>query len=759
MYDNLQILIGTDKKNPIFSLFENPLTNTLHVFLGGIPFDVVENNKNNPEFKLMLARLFNAKVNQKALLKTFGIALTTIRRWAIALKCGDGETLVGALSGAGPPKKLTTEIKSFVKVRFRSIYKNNHYNYSSIIRGEIKEIFGVELCSETIRSIFNEVKNELSIPDSKNSSRTFQFPQNSASSCDSEIENQVEKTRVVSNNGHLKDLSKDYKPRSDEDDSANRKNSLCSASAVIPKIEGYAHHAGVLIFTPILEQIRRIIPIEKEFISQWIVLTLLGIQNIEQSKKIDFDSLEVMFGKMTSTFQLQRDKLSKLSRTPCIIDYLVHANGELVSVRSETDFYYDPHTKHYTGIEKILKGWCGALGKTGKAIHMDFIHTSAGNPVYIEHCDNFDDLRERFLPILNRFRERCQMPETAVLSIAIDRGIFSMEIFNKFIGEANYHLITWEKGYKRDKWDESLAIKTFSFFRSRNFENNFFKYSFSFIERKWEKNKKIRQFIVRATNYKNRTIEISIVTDDLTRDGEEIIKIMFTRWLQENDFKYLIKHFGINELISRISIPYKELKQKVNDKKVLSGEHIAYKKESKKIKKEMEKLLFKNQTQKLTSKKKKENKQKLEELTAKHVELKLKTKETKNGVSKLEKLINENYCRLQTDKKLIMDYIKVIARNIFYTGLQPFKKSYNNYRDDHVLFRSISRCDGYISNIDNEIVVTLNPSNRYMPRVHKLFQEYLDNINFQKMKFPDNYNRNLKIILTDKQSKLFAIPN
>ena len=105
MYDNLQILIGTDKKNPIFSLFENPHKNTLHVFLGGIPFDVVENDKNKPEFKLMLARLFNAKVNQNALLKTFGIALTTIRRWAIALKYGDGEKLVRALSGAGPPKK------------------------------------------------------------------------------------------------------------------------------------------------------------------------------------------------------------------------------------------------------------------------------------------------------------------------------------------------------------------------------------------------------------------------------------------------------------------------------------------------------------------------------------------------------------------------------------------------------------------------------------------------------------------------------
>ena len=92
-------------------------------------------------------------------------------------------------------KKLTTEIKSFVKVRFRSIYKNNHYNYSSIIRREIQEIFGVELCSETLRSIFNELKKEFSIPDSQNSPTPLQSPPNKANSCDSEIENQVEKKK------------------------------------------------------------------------------------------------------------------------------------------------------------------------------------------------------------------------------------------------------------------------------------------------------------------------------------------------------------------------------------------------------------------------------------------------------------------------------------------------------------------------------------------------------------------------------------
>ncbi|MCP4624936.1 MAG: hypothetical protein GY850_15635 [bacterium] len=63
----------------------------------------------------------------------------------IALKSGDADRLVAALSGQGAPRKLTPEILSFINVRLFQIYQQNHYNYSIIIRKEIKEIFGKEI--------------------------------------------------------------------------------------------------------------------------------------------------------------------------------------------------------------------------------------------------------------------------------------------------------------------------------------------------------------------------------------------------------------------------------------------------------------------------------------------------------------------------------------------------------------------------------------------------------------------------------------
>jgi len=62
---------------------------------------------------------------------------------------------------------------------------------------------------------------------------------------------------------------------------------------------------------------------------------------------------------------------------------------------------------------------------------------------------------------------------------------------------------------------------------------------------------------------------------------------MFNRWLQENDFKYLDKHFGINELTSYASFSYKELAKIIDDKQIKRGEYKALEKQRTQIKKQL----------------------------------------------------------------------------------------------------------------------------------------------------------------------------
>ena len=56
--------------------------------------------------------------------------------------------------------------------------------------------------------------------------------------------------------------------------------------------------------------------------------------------------------------------------------------------------------------------------------------------------------------------------------------------------------------------------------------------------------------------------------------------------------------------------------------------------------------------------------------------------------SRLEAMIQADRVKLEPSSKRLLDVLRITARNGFYQALQPFKKSYDNYRDDHGQFGS-----------------------------------------------------------------------
>ena len=55
--------------------------------------------------------------------------------------------------------------------------------------------------------------------------------------------------------------------------------------------------------------------------------------------------------------------------------------------------------------------------------------------------------------------------------------------------------------------------------------------------RAWPRNEGLRQIVVQATNPRGRVIQVSVLTDDQKGAAGAILKLMFGRWVQENDFK------------------------------------------------------------------------------------------------------------------------------------------------------------------------------------------------------------------------------
>lgn len=156
-FSGLQAILGTDKNNPMFAVYRDEQKRELHVYYGFELLEVVPDDKTSPRFKLMVAQLYNAGVKGITLVEVFKVDPKFMRRWGRALKSGDPETLVKALQGRGP-RKLTPEIKAYIKRRFPILYEENPHNYSSRLRKEIYEIFNVRISGEGLRLHFHELK-------------------------------------------------------------------------------------------------------------------------------------------------------------------------------------------------------------------------------------------------------------------------------------------------------------------------------------------------------------------------------------------------------------------------------------------------------------------------------------------------------------------------------------------------------------------------------------------------------------------------
>lgn len=738
---NLQQILGTDKRNPSFTICRNIKEKSLHIYYGGDLFETVPEDRNEPQYKMMVARLYNSGANAVKLKEAFGADRKTMQCWGDALKSSDPERLIHVLAGRQANRKLTPEIQAFVRMRFSGIYKENPFSYSKQMRAEITNTYNKELSPETLRPLLKELKKQIN-----------EGQANDHEKRETDCEYMLE-TNVM-NDEEISVLPPDTSESHITEGLISRKGSPVSC---VPPEEciRFIHHLGVLLFSAVLEKVDALMTESGWMAKQWLAGIFIGAVNIEQSKLLDFDGLEALLGRTLRCRRPQRKQLDALSGTESVKQLLI-LNGREVNVQKYSDFYYDPHTKHCTTKLKILKGWCGSKHFADKALHMDFIHTSAGHPVYIAYGDNYQDLRERFSQTVKDFRNLLSFDDQNALTFVLDRGIFGREIFRKIIENRCLHVVTWEKGYKQGTWNQEEVNGVFVMERCRNRAEDIRKYGFEYIDQNWEKDTAMRLLRVRATNPNGKTVELGILSDDQERPAEDLIRLMFRRWIQENDFKYLDKHFGINQIISYTSDSYKAMKDQVENKQMKSGEYKALQTERKILRTNLKRLLLSEHQHPGKSLARQKN---IKEITLQDERLTQAMGQTQKKISRLEYLIDGNYQRLDVSSKKIMDALKLIARNTFYQSLQPFKEMYNNYRDDHAIFRNLTRAHGVMITRDNQVEAQIFPTAYYPPALRKIVEDLFAQINAGNPRMPDGSGRWITFKLGEKTGIKLANKN
>jgi len=742
----LQPVLGTDKRNPIFSVCRQAGTPAcLHVYYGAELLEVVPEDRQHPAFKLLLARLYNAGVKGVELQRHFRVDRKTMQRWGQALQSGDAQQLVRALAGRGGHRKLTPEIQSFIRMRLPQIYQQSRAGYSQRLREEIQRVFGVKLSGECLRpllkSLRSELRHELNDPARRSEAEDRE------TACEGLWATSTA-SPAPTPPGPLAVAPAAQPPPPD----------IRKESPVLPQPAPAAavtlcHHLGVLLFSAVLLGVEKQVAASGWLLKQWLAGLLLGAVNIEQTKLLDFEDLRRLVGRTLRSLFPQRIQLSELAAGTTATQ-LLSFNAQRVSAAQQRDFYFDPHTKHYTGMQHVLKGWCARIRWADKVLHSDFFHTAAGQPVYLECADNYQDMRERLAALLPRFRQALGLSAEAVVTCVIDRGIFSHEVFTQALEAPDYHLITWEKNFQPGSWDPQKCSGQYALERTRNHAQDKRVYRFEYLDQDWAKNPKMRQLIVRATNPQGNTIQVSILTDDRQRAAAQILYLMFNRWTQENDFKYLDEHFGINQITSYGSVAYERLKDQVEQKQIKSGAYKAAQQKVAQLKSQLSKLLL---SQHQHPRKSARRTERITALTKDLAQAQQDQAKTQKEVSRLEILIEQQMVRLDTRNKRLLDSLKLIARNAFYQALAPFKTAYDNYRDDHELFRNLTQADGVLAESADQVDAYLLPTVNYPPAIEKIVGELLAQTNGKDPRMPDGSGRRLRLHLGQKTGLQIAI--
>ena len=618
---NLQQLQLPCKSGCSFSLYTDSITNPgqYYIYLGLSLVDTVPNNRSHFLYKLLCARLRLCGYNLNGLSETFGYCKETISKWSKVLNSGNA-SLTAETFGFSNRGKITPEVRSYIKRKYFFYKSNGEYAYRIKILNELKDYFDINVTGEGIRPIFREADSEFEAVKKATTKNIFFTPTSEnieEKSPDNQTDHQAISIVPESNTTCVVISDLEAVPRkfsSDSECSANIniKEKVISEQILPisgkrpPYTEKLIRHLGLILLLPVIDKLTKTLSNGKWICQQILAQFLLGALNMEQSKAVAKDFFKYFFDNCTSNIQELRTGIYNLAAHEYQIELAVNNMKNFIFDTMNKVFYYDPHTKKYTGFLNLLKGYCGSLHQTGKILISDYIHDTDGNPCFVEHYDNMYDLRTRFFFTQKIFKELFPMNLRKGFIWIVDRGIYGIETLNEIVKSGD-HIITWEKDYKKNDWNNQINSENFIMRLPRNSRNDLKEYRCTYQEQKWSRDTQFRKLIVRVTKKTGRkkvkrTLEVSILCSNYEITNEKIIRYMLRRWLQENDFGYLIKHYGIDQIDSYKNHNYRELKEKEseNDFLIKSREFKDLQKQKAKLQVEYGKVL-KNRENKIDS--------------------------------------------------------------------------------------------------------------------------------------------------------------
>lgn len=546
----------------------------LAVYLGVTLLETVPADPGSPAYRLLLGRLVNLRFGVTKLASLFGHDARTLQKWGEAVADGDPAALAAMLAGRGASAKVTQAMERFVKVQYRQL-RYQCRDYRRVIMGQVHDVFRERVSRESLRRLFRAADREDALSHSPPA----------AAECPAGPDGGDETVIQVpapAGMGCPSPLASVPGPDNQTPVPADIEQALTLpwAGRIAGKTVQAIHHAGLILVAAFMDAVRAACLPAGPLHTQWLSQILQGAVNLEQAGRISVDDMAWFNGPVTATIKAQRDRLEQAAGIgPTMAVYAAGANLIPDGPGRGEVFFYDPHAKECTGALRLLSGWCGRRHATAKVLYLDVIHSVGGFVCFMQHYDAYYDLRERFFMTLNLFDLLFPADRRKGRTFVLDRGIYGRDTFARFIDRGD-NVLTWEKDYRRDGWRSDLPAEIFPLFRLRNGPGDVRDYHFEAQCAPWPRDPRLNRIVVRATNPSGRTIEVSILCSNPALSVRRAVKLMFSRWVQENGFKDLDRHFGLMQITSYAHESYSQIENQLRDRPVDCPEYRDLKKQA-----------------------------------------------------------------------------------------------------------------------------------------------------------------------------------
>jgi hypothetical protein len=738
----MQGILGTQRGNEIIATVTNKNDPGLRdVYFGMTHFTSYREDDREAK-KILVGFLGNAGVRKKAISDAFEMNPCLVTRYSKNMRQAGISSLLE--DRRGRPSKVTEEIGAFVRKHYEQLRKREKRGIRPTIKQKVKQRFGVEISRELIRQITIPVRQEPNLSRQPYESRGNLLPLFSSKGLAVTIDHGTNGLRL------LKALEVGFYSRY----AAELLLNVFVARLTEGILQGYEDSQTSYDL--------------RSFMIMIIQMVQFDIVNIERVKRINRREFGVLLGVgISPSLKTMRRKLNQaVERLDMEKISMRLAQNYLRHLSLGTDvFYVDDHLDTYSGKHKVLQGFSHVYDRMMEGIQHTFVHDRWGNPICFELRDNFNHFRE-YLPVMVK-RVKGIYRGRRKPTFVFDRFGYDKKLFAQFDKPLGAYYIVWAKGDKTDYEREPLEFDEVEFHFRRNIPGRPRKVIMGIAELPGlgaegkQRTIVLRRKTTRRIKEKKGYMYSSLVTNDTRRSKQEIVEHLIYRWREECDFKVEVNEFGIDQITSYMMEDYREdifsgddlLSSDFRQQKMMQNPMLRPLRWRKgKVKQEIAKIdqqigkwaiaQAKNGEKTLSEAVgMKRNRVALERrghLLRQLEEIEKKMASLPKRANRLECLIYGKFKRFNFSKKLIMDTLKVCARNVRKMALELFDHHYQNYRDQLDFLRRIIRNGGHIKlNRRGMVIVDIVPFDTKAE--NEVLTNFLKEINSAKPRmFGDN---------------------